>query len=58
MLDIISMVVLLIVFALIGIFANLIIIGRNMYKTEEKQKYENEEQIKYIKNYMNGKKNK
>ncbi len=58
MLDIISMVVLLIIFALIGIFGILIIIGGNMYKSEEEQKFEDEEQIKYIKNYMNRKKNK
>lgn len=50
MLDIISMITLSI-FILTGAFMLLIIIGGNMNKSKEEQKFENEEQMKYLKEY-------
>ena len=51
MLDIISMATLIIVFSSFAVFMMLIIIGRNMNKSEEEQRYEDEEQIKYLSEY-------
>ncbi len=51
MLDIISIAILIVVFCLFPVITMLIIIGGNMNKSEEEQKYENNEQIKYIKEY-------
>ena len=51
MLDIISMATLIIVFSLFAVFMMLIIIGGNMNKSEEEQRYEDEEQIKYLSEY-------
>lgn len=58
MLDIISMATLIIVFSLFAVFMMLIIIGGNMNKSEEEQRYEDEEQIKYINEYAEKHKNK
>lgn len=54
MLDIISMIILL--FLLIGLPLILIIKGGNKYKTEEEQRIEDEEQIKYLNEYKETKK--
>ena len=51
MLDIISMATLIIVFSSFAVFMMLIIIGGNMNKSEEEQRYEDEEQIKYLREY-------
>lgn len=51
MLDIISMATLIIVFSSFAVFIMLIIIGGNMNKSEEEQRYEDEEQIKYLREY-------
>ena len=51
MLDIISMATLIIVFSSFAVFMMLILISGNMNKSEEEQRYEDEEQIKYLKEY-------
>ncbi len=51
MLDIISMTILLIIFAFIGVIGILIIIGGNMNKSDEERRLEDEEQMQYIKEY-------
>ena len=51
MLDIISMATLIIVFSSFAVFMMLMIIGGNMNKSEEEQRYEDEEQIKYLSEY-------
>lgn len=56
MLDIISMATLL--FLLIGLPLILIIIGGNKNKTKDEQKFEDEEQMKYLEEYRNKKLNK
>jgi Na+/H+ antiporter NhaC len=58
MLDIISMTILIIFIILFGIIAIFIIIGGNMNKSEEERKLEDEEQIKYIKEYNERKQHK
>ena len=51
MLDIISIAILIVVFCLFPAITMLIIIGGNMNKSAEEQKYEDNEQIKYIKEF-------
>lgn len=51
MLDIISIAILIVIFGLFPIFIVLIIIGENINKSKEEQKYEDNEQIKYLKEY-------
>ena len=50
---IISVVILDSLFLLIGLFMYLIILGGSKNKTDEEQQLEDEEQIKYLKNYKN-----
>lgn len=59
MLDIISMITLFlsIIFILVGLSVILLLIGGNRDKTEEEQKFEDDEQMRYIAEYKN-KKNK
>lgn len=54
---VISVVILDSLFLLIGLFTYLIILGGNKNKTDEEQRLEDEEQIKYLKNYKNKMKN-
>ena len=51
MLSIISIAILLFVMILFGVFAILIIIGGNMNKSEEEQRLEDEEQMRYLREY-------
>lgn len=57
MLDIISMVTLIIVMLLVAILIVLIIIGANLSKTDYERQLDDEEQIRYLKEYQE-KKNK
>lgn len=54
---VISVVILDSLFLLIGLFTYLIILGGNKNKTDEEQRLEDEEQIKYLRNYKNKMKN-
>lgn len=56
-LAVISVVILDSLFLLIGLFTYLIILGGNKNKTDEEQRLEDEEQIKYLRNYKNKMKN-
>lgn len=59
MLDIISIIILLIAFIFIGVIGILIVIGGNMFKTDIERQYEDEEQIKFLREYNeNHKRNK
>lgn len=57
-LDLIALSVLLIFMLLFGIFILLIIIGAGLCKTEEEKRYEDIEQMNYLKNYKEKKNNK
>lgn len=59
LIDKISMVIMLIIYiflTLIALFTYLIIVGGNMNKTEEEKRLEDEEQMKYLEDYENGRK--
>lgn len=59
MLDIISIIILLIAFIFIGVIGILIVIGGNMFKIDIERQYEDEEQIKFLREYNeNHKRNK
>lgn len=61
MLDKIAMITFLVVytiFLLITIFMYLVIVGADKCKTEEEKRYEDEEQMNYLRNYKNGGKSK
>ena len=61
MLDKIAMITFLIIYIIclfITIIMYLLIIGTNKNKTDVERFYEDEEQIKYLKNYKNGGKSK
>lgn len=45
------MTVIILIFLLITIFMYLVIVGGNITKTNEERKIENEEEIKFLKNY-------
>lgn len=45
------MTVIILIFLLITIFMYLVIVGGNITKTSEERKIENEEEIKFLKNY-------
>lgn len=55
MLDIISMVTLIIVMLLVAILIVLIIIGANMSKTDYERQLEDEEQMRYLREYQENK---
>ncbi len=55
MLDIISMTILVIVMLLVAILIVLIIIGANMSKTDYERQLDDEEQMKFLKEYQNKK---
>lgn len=52
MLDIISMTILVIVMLLVAILIVLIIIGANMSKTDYERQLEDEEQMKFLREYQ------
>ena len=57
MLDKIAMITFLVVYIIclvIALFMYLVIIGANKCKTDEEKLYEDEEQMKYLRNYKNG----
>ncbi len=56
MLDIISMATLIILFSSFAVFMMLILISGNINKSEEEQRYEDEEQIKYLNEHSKKKK--
>ena len=58
MLDIISMVTLIIVMLLVAILIVLIIIGANICKTDYERQLDDEEQMRYLKEYQEKKNNK
>lgn len=55
MLDIISMAILIIVMLLFAILIVLILIGANMNKSDYERQLDDEEQMKYLKDYQNKK---
>ena len=55
MLDIISMAILIIVMLLFAILIVLILIGANMSKSDYEKQLDDEEQMKYLKDYQNKK---
>ena len=61
MLDKIAMItflVIYIIFLIITIFMYLVIVGVSKCKTEEERRFEDEEQMNYLRNYKNGGKTK
>lgn len=57
MLDKIAMItfwVIYIIFLLITIFMYLVIVGASKCKTEEERRFEDEEQMNYLRSYKNG----
>ena len=54
MLDKIAMITFLVVYILITIFMYLVIVGTEKCKTDEERKFEDEEQMNYLRNYKNG----
>lgn len=61
MLDKIAMITFLVVyiiFLFITIFMYLVIVGADKCKTDEERKFEDEEQMNYLRNYKNGGKSK
>lgn len=57
MLDKIAMITFLVVyiiFLFITLFMYLIIVGASKCKTDEERRYEDEEQMNYLRNYKNG----
>lgn len=54
----ITFLIVYIIFLIITIFMYLVIIGANRLKTEEEQQLEDEEQMKYLKEYKNRRKRK
>ena len=55
---IITFLVIYIIFLIIAIFMYLVIVGASNCKSEEERRFEDEEQMNYLRNYKNGGKTK
>jgi len=51
-------IILIIILIVIAIFMYLVIVGANLLKSEEERKFEDKEQMEYLRNYHKNKKNK